>query len=1479
MSVVLLIAALIGVLGAMPRSAASAREQFRNVSAPPEQQTGATSAGMEYYVDANRGNDNNPGTIDSPFQTINKAAGMVGPGDTVVIREGVYRETITDLVSGTADAPITFTAYGNEHVVVSGAVEVGGWQDPEGDGIYEALVAAPPAEDLKPENYQVFVNGQMVHQSREPEIANHNDPFSQEWLKMVKGVAVSIQSMSGSGGWLSAKNGGGEDVAADAAAPGIEEEFYLIDTNAGDLESGDEVGFLTSSHKHYLSAENGGRLGTEDKLESVEGVLYNYERFNIIKLRGSAGSKILPGDIIALQTLRKGYLSTGVDVCGTEVYANGPSSEGICNQFMILIKYGGAINIQTANGKYLNAVNGGGGAVRANRSADALTWERNRTLEFYLIDTNGGFLQSGDKVGFLTPDHEHYLAAKIGGYGDPNDKLVADRTELDVWEQFTITSTTPGDTYITPGDTVTLQAFGGRYLSAARDSADNTCGGGDILANSSDPGGECEKFTVTIHPEPLVLFDETTVDFESSNNALAGSYVWGVFRSHPYGQYENGNEDDLVGWGGGAMSLARVIGSAPGKLVLGETGKGWLSEGSRQDTLGNGVIIGGVETLDTYYEWRYDEDSGKLSLKIPSWDLNGLKVEFRQRTWGVDLGFNNKNEPDVKTSHVIFRNIDFFGGQLRIYGDHNLLDNVRVTYGSHYIYRRSYNEYADIDLGFNGVYLKGDDNTTRNSEIAFSAGNGISFEGDRNTVENCLIHDFGYMGPFSSGVYFKGPESIFDSSTGSKVTYSTLFNSGRDTLLLTNCQECKITHNYLYESLLLTNDGGTIYSYGHNLKGTEIAYNWIQSATNRPRSLGLPPILLGIYPDNLTRQAIVHHNVIMGLTDEAGIGPNTPHEGHLICNNTIIHNRLPSPQSNYDQIGVNAFCGCNEDDQPGLSNRYFEGKGECIHTTTDAGTTSKCTHLEYTYWINPDHPNASTEVNPLRLQVHNTLYYASFEEASIDLVNPQEVQVGKNGWEIIGQPDFRPKIDSYLIDAGKACVGTKENDSGQQEPIIIEGDLGENNDIGAYEYNGTNWIPGYRAVPRVPHNDFCPHAPVLDVGDAASGRVSAVTGMSGDSYKLHMASDGYVLLHGNVKVDGWFRRGEVEFTIEDMYNGDDIAHRGIAREGLMFTSLGAGDYCLWVTPDISTLGWRKADYRLTLSSPLLISAAAQNFGTGNVDGIRFQSGDILAWSRLNNGEERWDMFFDASDVGIEGNVTNIAVEGDLSDRILLTVSSVPQLPGIGPVRPMDVIRFDPEPDGIGEDTGGQFMWVFRGNEHELTTPSEKIDAIDGWVSGANYGSTPCNGLPISTVGNAKVLTWENEDLATQKDDALFCLKYDELIDGWGPWVEWMPTGWSLAEENTFPDMDIVAVALDDTRRYDSLYVVSSPSGSFWDLVQWVNSDGSGWEHDWYEVGVTQKDIWYFRPQYWLDDVTHVVAWHGPDHGWDYDIDAIEWNGR
>ncbi|MGC4945657.1 right-handed parallel beta-helix repeat-containing protein [Streptomyces sp. DT224] len=81
-------------------------------------ESNALNASGNYYVSASGSDSNDGRSPKSPFRTIQHAADLTKPGDTVQIMNGTYRDTSAEGVvvirnSGTADAPITFTNYKN----------------------------------------------------------------------------------------------------------------------------------------------------------------------------------------------------------------------------------------------------------------------------------------------------------------------------------------------------------------------------------------------------------------------------------------------------------------------------------------------------------------------------------------------------------------------------------------------------------------------------------------------------------------------------------------------------------------------------------------------------------------------------------------------------------------------------------------------------------------------------------------------------------------------------------------------------------------------------------------------------------------------------------------------------------------------------------------------------------------------------------------------------------------------------------------------------------------------------------------------------------------------------------------------------------------------------------------------------------------------------------------------------------------------
>jgi len=117
--------------------------------------------GREYYV-ATNGDDANPGTREQPLATIGKAAGMLQPGDTAVIRGGTYRQTVRVTTSGRKGKPIRFVAAKGEKVILSGTEPIRSKWSLHKGRIYKTKV------DL--EFAQIFLDGRMMVEARWPDM-------------------------------------------------------------------------------------------------------------------------------------------------------------------------------------------------------------------------------------------------------------------------------------------------------------------------------------------------------------------------------------------------------------------------------------------------------------------------------------------------------------------------------------------------------------------------------------------------------------------------------------------------------------------------------------------------------------------------------------------------------------------------------------------------------------------------------------------------------------------------------------------------------------------------------------------------------------------------------------------------------------------------------------------------------------------------------------------------------------------------------------------------------------------------------------------------------------------------------------------------------------------------------------------------------------------------------------------------------------
>ncbi len=144
----------------------------------------SSAPAMTYYV-CTKGNDSNPGTKEKPFETIQKAADIVQPGDICIIRGGTYHQTVKLTQSGKPDKPICFTAEKGATVIVDGTAPVEGkWTKHKGN-IYKIGIDA----DIE----QLFAGGKMMVEARWPNMRFDEQLYDRKsWATTVEGSRYGV---------------------------------------------------------------------------------------------------------------------------------------------------------------------------------------------------------------------------------------------------------------------------------------------------------------------------------------------------------------------------------------------------------------------------------------------------------------------------------------------------------------------------------------------------------------------------------------------------------------------------------------------------------------------------------------------------------------------------------------------------------------------------------------------------------------------------------------------------------------------------------------------------------------------------------------------------------------------------------------------------------------------------------------------------------------------------------------------------------------------------------------------------------------------------------------------------------------------------------------------------------------------------------------------------------------------------------------
>jgi hypothetical protein len=277
---------------------------------------------------------------------------------------------------------------------------------------------------------------------------------------------------------------------------------------------------------------------------------------------------------------------------------------------------------------------------------------------------------------------------------------------------------------------------------------------------------------------------------------------------------------------------------------------------------GNGYFLTGrLEVLDSATEWFHDAAASRLYIWTPGGgDPAQHAVDAKVREFAFDL---------TSLAYIEVADFNIFAATITMKdANHCTVDHVNVKYVSHFrellpnTWGLNYDRAIDRSLwtlagiGYSGIIMTGNDNQLLNSKIAYSACNGVVAWGANLRVENNLIHDINYLASSNNAIRTRGP--------GLVVSRNTAYNAGRDIVGMSYVTAGRIDFNHFYNAMLMTSDGGVLYTNRNNAQGTVIAYNHIHDNLGFGNNVG-------VYLDNSAGGYRVHHNVIWNITNGVGI--------------------------------------------------------------------------------------------------------------------------------------------------------------------------------------------------------------------------------------------------------------------------------------------------------------------------------------------------------------------------------------------------------------------------------------------------------------------------------------------------------------------------------------------------------------------------------------------------------------------------------
>lgn len=273
--------------------------------------------------------------------------------------------------------------------------------------------------------------------------------------------------------------------------------------------------------------------------------------------------------------------------------------------------------------------------------------------------------------------------------------------------------------------------------------------------------------------------------------------------------------------------------------------------------------------LDAEREYYYDKATGYFYVIMPDGKCPKKgEIQIKTRDNAVELW---------GSSYIKLENINVMGGGVVVHDSNNcIFDNVNVYYSDFFRTNDGYNTHVNA---YNSTRFYGDNNTWKNSEIAYTMSSGLLINGNGNTVINCNIHDVNIGGGYNAAISIEG------GTNNNTISHNNLYKSGRFLIYFINTgvpgdgyENTIIEYNDCHDAMYLTRDGGVIYGYNRNGKGVVIRNNWVHDSMKNS---------CGIYLDNNCSDFVVRNNVVWNVS-ESGIVINTNSIDNIIYRNTVF---------------------------------------------------------------------------------------------------------------------------------------------------------------------------------------------------------------------------------------------------------------------------------------------------------------------------------------------------------------------------------------------------------------------------------------------------------------------------------------------------------------------------------------------------------------------------------------------------------------